>query len=588
MRCVGIVGVAVVIVVAGSLPAAAAVALDASSAALVAKRWPQPYKALRQRLAEQSQAKAQTTESVVSILLAAADFIRAEHAPEPERANRKSAAGDAFRVGLDGLGADASRFLGRDGGLGEIARDVLGQDEFLRLLDSLSENERGTASVLSIRAEALYGAGRYAEALTVAREVLRSEPNNREMLTVSKFSEDRVASRASDKAAGPPPPASAKATSIGGPIAASVDLPEATLPAAFRHASVSPPPLGKAGALDPKAPDYWDRQLLAPLLVHSDANPVAREYLSPLILDHKVKIKLESLKENPELEGDWGYYDVETGVIHYNLDDINDEIRHYDAYYGRRDPARRLALISSARPLDPAQVQFLAGRFLPLAVHEAGGHATHSAELARRLGALSGPLNKDTEIMAWRLEAAAIAAERRNDPRYLTEATPWARAENDWVRTWQRSRSDTKPRMVTDYLDGMSAYSHLVRIGQDPEAVRHRYAESIVLVQANCRVSYGPSCGATINLLAGLYPEKQRDKLLEARTYLDAHPKDDVTRGRVMNALMHQAVEVDRLDPRGITVVAEYYAEEEKRVARLESLADPLPIWQKVKALWSK
>lgn len=458
----------------------------------------------------------------------------------------------------------------------------------MRLLDSLPPDELKTADLLSMRAEALYGAGRYAEALAAAREVLRSEPNNREMLTVSKFSEDRVAAHAGDKPAGPPPPKAAPTPSIGGSGRAEVPLPEAALPLEFRRSTVAPPPLAKGPRLDPKAPDYWDKQLLAPLLAHSDANLVAREYLSPLIRDHKVTIRVQTVAENHDLLKDWGYYDQETSIIYYNLDKINNDIRKYDAYYARRDPSRRLATISETHPLDPAQVEFLTGRFLPLAVHEAGGHGTHSAELTRRLGAISGPMNKDTEIMAWRLEAAAIADERRRDSRYLLETTPWATEENDWMTTWRRSRVASKAKIEIDYLNEFSAYKHLVQIGADPEAVRQQYAGSIVLVQSNCRVSYGPACGTAISILSKLYPEEQRLYLLEAQKYLDAHPGDDATRGKIMNMLMHRAVEIDRLDPRGITVVSGYYQEQEKKVTHLETLADPLTIWQNLEALWSR
>jgi tetratricopeptide (TPR) repeat protein len=548
--------------------------LEPAAAAVVQRRWPRSLGLVEKRLAEKPADAAKTRPAVAAALKAGAAFA------ESEGADAQAGPAKDFRAALDSMGAAKARFLGRQGGLGEIARAVLGDAAFVALLDDARQAGEETPDTPSIRAEALYQTGRFAEAAKQARAALGINPQDTQAYALLKLAEGRLGPSGDEAGSGALPAGGSSR------VARRVDpaAPAASLPASFRAAAAAPPALG-ATALDPGDPGSWDKQLLAPLLKHSDDNPVARAYLSPLINEHKVTIRLDREKDNADVKGNWGYYDLHTSVIHYNLDSINADIRQYDAFYAK-DPARHVRPISSTRPLDAAQIEYVTGRFLPLAVHEAGGHGTHSEDLKRLLGAISAPLNKDTEVMAWRLEAAAIAAERRRDPRYLTEPTDWSKEENDWLGTWEESRRKGKPDMVVQYLDGMDTYQNLVHIGDDPAKMREWYSESIALVQGNCRLRYGAGCGAAITRLATLFPP-QADADYEAdRRYLDAHPHDDARRAAVMAELMKQAVAVDRLDPKGIAVVSSYYHDQEKRVSDLEGQADPLTLWQKLRSAW--
>lgn len=554
---------------------------DSAAVAVLQKHWPKSLERVQKRLAEKPEETSRARPSALAALKAGAAFADGRSA----NATAKDTAVQSFRAALDDLGPDQARFLGRDGGLGEIARELLGDAALLARLDELSKQGAESPDVPSIRAEALYHAGRYQDAVTAAREALKLNPQDRDALGVLKFSEGR-----SDKIkAAQPGTADAQTQPMPSPTEPRADsaLPGSSLPLSFRHSAAAPPPLPGARALDPKAADYWDKQLLAPLLKHSNDNPVAREYLSPLIKANKVTIRLDREKDNAEIKGNWGYYDLESSVIHYNLDSINADIRQYNAYYAKTAPSRSVRTISPTRPLDPAQVEYVTGRFLPLAVHEAGGHGTHSEDLKRELGAIRAPLNKDTEIMAWRLEAAAIEAERRRDRSYLTERTEWAAEENNWVVAWKKSRRPMDQTVVTDYLDSMG-YKRLIHIGEDPGPTRLLYSDSVALVQSACRRSYDARCGAAISRLATLYGAKEQSDMDDARTYLDRHPDDDAVRAKVMNELTHEAIAEDRLDPKGITVVSNYYRQQETRVQALEALADPLTIWQKLRNAWHK
>lgn len=435
-------------------------------------------------------------------------------------------------------------------------------------------------SLAHAAARALEGK-QYKEAADLAARALKAEPGNREALAVLHFAEGRAP--ASTKTS-----ASERAAAPVATAAPDVDLPSARLPRSFRRKATAPPATPKPKPLDPKARDYWDRQLLAPLLEHSDANPAAREYLSPLLREKKVTIRLERVLDDPDLNGVWGYLDIETSIIHYNLDAINDDIRQYSAFYAKTAPSRVLRQIKPAVPLDPAQIEHVAGRFLPLAVHEAGGHSTHAADLKQRLGSISAPMNKDTEIMAWRLEAAAIEFERRRDPHYLTEPTTWATEENNWLKTWEEARESNRPGNVVAYLDAIPSYRNLIQVGVGTDIVRKRYADSLALAQSVCRRQYDATCSAAVTRLATLFPPIERAALESSRKYLDLHPDDAAIRSQIMTLLIQQAVVVDRLDPKGLTVVPGYYKEQEERVRHLEELAYPVTIWQKLGAAWRK
>ncbi len=136
------------------------------------------------------------------------------------------------------------------------------------------------------------------------------------------------------------------------------------------------------------------------------------------------------------------------------------------------------------------------------------------------------------------------------------------------------------------YLDAMPGYRHLVLVGGDAETTRRRYAASVSLVQTSCRARYDAACGVAISRLAALAPASGQAALEDARRRLDQNPGDDALRAEVLDQLGQLAVVDDRLDPKGIAVVAAYYRGQENRVQASEALADPLTIWQKWADAW--
>jgi hypothetical protein len=368
--------------------------LDDAAVAALQKRWPQALGLVEKRLDDLPEMFVRDRAAALAALRGAADYAEAVDLPEAGRAEAQATAARAVRAGMDALGPQSGLFLGSDGGLGVIAREVLG-DAAVR--DALAKNGGAKAAEegrLDLRAQSLYGEGRYAEAAEAAQAAQKIGPADPDASALLALIRNR--------AAAPRAIGAAMAAAPDGAATRSGTTQASAAPASFRLAASAPPPPGSAGPLNPKSADYWDRQLLASLLARSDANPVAREYLSPLLRASKVTIRLDREKSNPDIRGSWGYYDLRTSVIHYNLDLINKDIIQYDAYYARREPSRVLGPISPSRPLDAAQIDFVTGRFLPLAVHEAGGHGTNSDDLKRALGANRAPINKDTEVMAWR------------------------------------------------------------------------------------------------------------------------------------------------------------------------------------------
>lgn len=443
------------------------------------------------------------------------------------------------------------------------------------LLDGARRRDPDSAALLGAQGEVLFARGDYGGAARLARLAwLGSGQTDMRAFTLLKLSEGRGAGGGNDFSAANPP------LERAAPRFPAAEAPGAALPTGFKTSAGAPPAPGSR-PLDPAAPDYWDRQLLAPLLARSDANIVAREYLSPLLRDGKVTIRVVS---DPSIAHAWGTYDLTTSVIKYNLDLINQDLREYNAFYARRDPGRVLAAISPRKPLDPKQIEFLTGRFLPLAVHEAGGHGSHAEALRKLLGTRAAPMNKDTELMAWRLEAAAIAAERRGDPAYLTEPTDWGKSESQWVRIWSRSRMANNPKMIEDYLDTFNVYKNLPNVYQDPKGVLPAVTAAVSLVQSRCKAQYDAACASAVSTLTALYPDDYKAELAPHIAALGRNPRNDRLRAGVMNVIFKNAVTIYRLDPKGIAVVTEYYNEQQSRVAELESAADPRGLWQSLKS----
>ena len=435
----------------------------------------------------------------------------------------------------------------------------LGQhSESLALVEEALKRHASDPSLLAAKGEALFAQGDYDGAAQLAQKAFDGSAGT-----------DRHAANLLALFEGPSPTSRAPA---GGSGSAS--------PRGFKT-QAPPPPAVARRPLDPRAPDYWDRQLLEPLLARSDANLVAREYLSPLIRAGKVTIRLE---RGPSIAGAWGTYDLTTSVITYNLDLINQDLREYNAYYARHDPGRVLAPVSPRRPLDAKQIEFLTGRFLPLAVHEAGGHGTHADALRSLLGTRRAPSNKDTELMAWRLEGATLAAERRRDAGYLTEPTKWARDEAEWMKVWSRSRALHEPQLVEAYLNSFDSYKGELNIHQDPENRLPAITAAVALMQSRCRTMYRGPCASAVSTVLAIFPDKYRAALSPFVAQLAKDPENGRLRAEVLDHIYGPAVSIYRLDQKGIAVVTEYYNREEARVSALETAADPRNLWEHVRS----
>lgn len=168
--------------------------LDPAAVAVLQKRWPRPLGLIQKCLAEPSGEFARDRPAVVSALNAATAFLEAEGLPEAARADARAATARDFRAGLDALGPHRSRFLSRDGGLGEIAREVLGAEALLEVLGRADADKPEAHGLLSVRAEALYHAKRYQEAAAVALQAWElSGHTDTNAFALLKLSEGRTA-----------------------------------------------------------------------------------------------------------------------------------------------------------------------------------------------------------------------------------------------------------------------------------------------------------------------------------------------------------------------------------------------------------
>jgi hypothetical protein len=190
-----------------AVPAAGVDVIEPADLAALQKRWPRPLALIMQRLEEPPRESEPDRPAVSSSLKAAAAFLRADELQDAARVEAKAVAAREFQAGLDALGPRSARFLEREGGLGVIAREVLGADTLVSILGRGASDE--PAGLLSMRAEALYFAGRYQEAARAAAEAWKlSAGQDKDALLILRSSEGRVApSQASgiSKAAGHAP-----------------------------------------------------------------------------------------------------------------------------------------------------------------------------------------------------------------------------------------------------------------------------------------------------------------------------------------------------------------------------------------------
>lgn len=170
------------------------------SSAAVQARWPGSLALIEKVLAAGSPQPAKERASVDAALHAAESFISSESLPPDHRAQAKAAAARDFKRGIDALGPRVAAYLGRDGGLGVIAVEVLGPEALLEAMNLGGTAEPEPADKLSMRADALYKSGRYDEANAAARRAWElSGRRDEKALVIIKFTDGRTAPKGEAK-----------------------------------------------------------------------------------------------------------------------------------------------------------------------------------------------------------------------------------------------------------------------------------------------------------------------------------------------------------------------------------------------------
>ena len=190
------------------------------------------------------------------------------------------------------------------------------------------------------------------------------------------------------------------------------------------------------------SPGSMEEALQAAVLSRMKRNPVAAEFAAP-ILEEKdaVAFVLRSEADDASLKGAWATYKRNTRTVLLNRDAIASDLGES---LDRGGPT-------------PRQLERLADRYLPVFVHELGGHARHYEQLARILGA-PAPNARETETNALRLEAMTVAAERKTNPNYLRDRNEYARTESDLVDKYWESKEQRDPAVFSDFVTAVPGY----------------------------------------------------------------------------------------------------------------------------------
>jgi hypothetical protein len=203
-------------------------------------------------------------------------------------------------------------------------------------------------------------------------------------------------------------------------------------------AAVRPP--ARPSAPPPTAPVDEAALLRAALRARLPVNPVAAEFASPVAAGAEFPVELKRESEDAALHGAWASYRRDRRALIVNRDVVEEDAR--------------------ARGVPPPGAAELADRFLPVFVHELGGHARHYAELAKLLGA-PGPSVRETEVCALWLEASAVAAERRLRPDYLRDGSGFAADEERLLEKYWESKRRGDFEVFRAYVAAQPAYARL-------------------------------------------------------------------------------------------------------------------------------
>ncbi|HXT00733.1 MAG TPA: hypothetical protein VN915_08675 [Elusimicrobiota bacterium] len=200
-----------------------------------------------------------------------------------------------------------------------------------------------------------------------------------------------------------------------------------------------------------------DQVLRAALLARLKRNPVAAEFALPILEENDApSIVLRSEAEDASLRGAWATYKRDSRTLVLNRDAIASDLG------GTADAAA------------------LAERYLPVFVHELGGHARHYERLAKTLGA-PAPNARETEIIALRLEAMAVAVERKTNPSYLRDDKEYAKTESSLVDKYWESKEKRDPALFSDFVSGVPGYKKIPFAAAGPVADYYRGEEKTVM-----------------------------------------------------------------------------------------------------------
>lgn len=517
------------------------------------KRWPEEFAAAR----SSSEGLPSLKPGVEKCLAAAEAFEAAEHKGTQE------AARDEYSRCLPGLGPNTNRFFARSGGLGKITQNILGPAAFLELLRKTPASVRDRAGLASMTAEAFYNNGEFEKAEKASIAALKLNPNDQAAFAILKLSQGRSKNKE-------PTAVVAQAPAVKTEVKQSNSKPS-QLPLSIRTVAQPPPSITLPPSPIPPngiQSDMLGAQLAGPLLVKSNENPVSKKYLSP-ILEAGVPIRFA----NPN--NAWGSYDPRTGVIELNMALINGDLTQLNAHRGTAIP-----LIAANSRLTPDQINHLTTRFMPLILHEVGGHAKNGNDLRRLMKTNSSPLTLDTEVFAWRIHCLYIEIEQRKDPAYLNDPAPWASFQQSAMGQWRRSRHERHLNRFVNYLRAFPAYADL------PYARSSSFEfmkEALTVVHNHCRHRFDQQeCPQALIALTGMYDTATAAPFLHNIGYLQANPTDDVVRGQMVNRLLHDAIVFYRLDKKSAETSMRYYKDREFEVDRLQRKVAPISLMERM------
>lgn len=320
---------------------------------------------------------------------------------------------------------------------------------------------------------------------------------------------------------------------------------------------------GGSDQIDVKYP--YDRQLRGAITDEMAKNPVTKELIMPVLKEGKVKIAVRGEKEGMSPDA-WGVFHAREKEFVLNRDNINQDIAELNRKGGKGWKA--VEPIVPDKPLTGEQKQFIAQRYKPMIAHELT-HALHDRDVEKILGPGHHVNVKDTERLAFQVEAMTIAAERRRDPGYLKEDASFSRDETKLADVYEQAKKRGDPKQsFSDYVDRLGYKGITVADKNGPE-LRQLGALSDK-VQGDCKADMrSQRCSEGLDTVQNvLSVEGQRSLRHERVKLLDQPDCEDCQR----NVLVWVDVAKVRLGdmPKTTETVGTYFREEDRRMVKLD------------------